>query len=177
MKTVGALTLAILAVIILCPVSWAGNLDAKAAALEARAQAIQQQIDKAKMVNENVLNSQIDGVKKSIESLMRQRVNIDAHIARLEGQMQSLKQGADANMNRQMDRYRNALSSVQAELASLTAKPAQPAVQPAPAQTQAPVQTQVATKVQAPAQTLAPKTKPSKPLQAQKKTNQSVMAK
>ncbi len=84
--------------------------------LEQRAQRIQAQIEQAKAAAQAAAEQQINGIQASIEALVKQRVAIDAHISKLEGQIQQVKQQAQENLSRQIDRYNQALSQVKQQM-------------------------------------------------------------
>jgi chromosome segregation ATPase len=95
------------------------------------------------------LDQQAKAIAGSIDSLVKQRVQLDAHIARLESQMEDVKKSAQTNLSRQIKQYNEELGSVKQQLTSLVAKqsnqgaqkvpePAKPAA-PAPAASASPV--------------------------------------
>jgi F0F1-type ATP synthase membrane subunit b/b' len=84
--------------------------------LEQKAQRIQAQIEQAKAAAQAAAEQQINGIQASIDALVKQRVAIDAHISKLEGQIQQVKQQAQENLSRQIDRYNQALSQVKQQM-------------------------------------------------------------
>ncbi|MEW6114847.1 MAG: hypothetical protein AB1664_22120 [Thermodesulfobacteriota bacterium] len=124
MKIIGIFT-AILAVISAfgSVQTFAGGFDAEVQALEQRALLVQAQIEKAKVANQAMLSSQIDGIKQSIDGLLKQRVAVDAQIAKLELQIGSLKKNSQEELSRQIGNYEATISQIRSQISSLTKKP------------------------------------------------------
>jgi chromosome segregation ATPase len=103
--------------------TFAGGFDAEVQALEQRALLVQTQIEKAKVANQAMLSSQIDGIKQSIDGLLKQRVAVDAQIAKLEQQIGSLKKNSQEELSRQIGNYEATISQIRSQISSLTKKP------------------------------------------------------
>ncbi|MBM4327779.1 MAG: hypothetical protein FJ118_11520 [Deltaproteobacteria bacterium] len=103
--------------------AFAGNFDAEIQALEQRALLVQTQIEKAKVANQAMLSSQIDGIKQSIDGLLKQRVALDAHIAKLEQQIGALKKNSQEELSRQIGSYEATINQIRSQISSLTKKP------------------------------------------------------
>lgn len=90
------------------------------------------------------LDQQAQAIAASIDSLVKQRVQLDAHISRLESQMEDIKKSAQTNLSRQIKQYNEDLGGVKQQLSSLVARqatqasqkinePAKPPAAPGPA--------------------------------------------
>ncbi|MFC1834367.1 hypothetical protein ACFL2Q_06500 [Thermodesulfobacteriota bacterium] len=96
----------------------AQNLTAQISALEMRANLIQQQIDKAKVISQANLDRQIQAANRSIDHLLQQRDQIDAQVTGLQGQVAELKKRSQANLGRQIGQYNKQLDLVKSQLTS-----------------------------------------------------------
>ncbi|MGO9571405.1 MAG: hypothetical protein ACLP5H_28100 [Desulfomonilaceae bacterium] len=130
-----------------CLNSYAQDLSSEITTLEQKADRIQSQINQAKQQSDMGLDQQAKAIAGSIDSLVKQRVQLDAHIARLESQMEEIKKSAQTNLSRQIKQYNEDLGSVKQQLTSLVAKQSnqgaqkvnEPAKPVAPAGSAAPV--------------------------------------
>ncbi len=98
---------------------YAEDLAAKVSALEEKAQRVQSLIQQAKASSQNALDNQLQGLHGSVDALMKQRVTVDAQIARLEGQISELKSQAQTSLNRQVGNYSDELQKIKSELAGM----------------------------------------------------------
>ena len=148
-KTVILTMILSMLMVALCLNSYAQDLSSEITTLEQKADRIQSQINQAKQQSDLGLDQQAKAIAGSIDSLVKQRVQLDAHISRLESQMEDVKKSAQTNLSRQIKQYNEELGSVKQQLTSLVTKqsnqgaqkvpePAKPAA-PAPAASAAPV--------------------------------------
>ncbi|MBI5249149.1 MAG: hypothetical protein HY912_06615 [Desulfomonile tiedjei] len=126
----------------LCANSYAEDLSGQIGSLEQKADRIQSQINLDKQQTDAQVDQQVKAITGSVDSLVNQRVQLDAHIAKLEAQMSDIKKNAQANLSRQMSQYDQDLGNVKQQISSLVAKQTaakkaaeapQPAAQQAPA--------------------------------------------
>ena len=73
---------------------YAEEFSAQISVLEQKAERIQNQINQAKQQNDQALDQQLKALTGSVDSLVNQRVQLDAHIARLENQIDELKKNS-----------------------------------------------------------------------------------
>jgi len=124
MKSIGIFTATLAVIVAFGSVqTFAGNFDAEVQALEQRALLVQAQIEKARVANQAMLSGQIDGIKQSIDGLLKQRVAVDAQIAKLEQQIGSLKKNSQEELSRQIGNYEATISQIRSQISSLTKKP------------------------------------------------------
>ena len=126
----------------LCANSYAEDLSGQITSLEQKADRIQAQINLAKQQADAQIDQQVKAITGSVDSLVNQRVQLDAHIAKMEAQMEEVKKTAQANLSRQMSQYDQDLGNVKQQISSLVAKrsaaqkaaetPQPPAQTPAP---------------------------------------------
>ncbi len=127
-----------------CLNSYAQDLSSEITTLEQKAERIQSQINQAKQQSNSSLDQQAQAIAASIDSLVKQRVQLDAHISRLESQMEDIKKSAQTNLSRQIKQYNEDLGGVKQQLSSLVARqatqasqkinePAKPPAAPGPA--------------------------------------------
>jgi chromosome segregation ATPase len=146
-KTVILTMILSILMVALCLNSYAQDLSSEITTLEQKAERIQSQINQAKQQSDLGLDQQAKAIAGSIDSLVKQRVQLDAHIARLESQMEDIKKSAQTNLSRQIKQYNEELGSVKQQLTSLvvkqsnqgTQKATEPAKPAAPASSAAPV--------------------------------------
>jgi len=147
-KTVILTMILSILVVALCLNSYAQDLSSEITTLEQKAERIQSQINQAKQQSDLGLDQQAKAIAGSIDSLVKQRVQLDAHIARLESQMEDIKKSAQTNLSRQIKQYNEELGGVKQQLTSLVVKQSnqgtqkaanEPAKPAAPASSAAPV--------------------------------------
>jgi chromosome segregation ATPase len=120
MKKIAVLTMTCsLLVVAFCLSAYAEDVASQISVLEQRADRVQTLISQAKQQNEAGIDAQVKALGASIESLIKQRVQLDAHIARLEGQVSEFKQNADATLSRQVKQYEQDLAQIKAQITSL----------------------------------------------------------
>jgi TolA-binding protein len=132
MKKISILTLIFSVLIVaFCLNSYAQDLAAQITTLEQRATGIQTQIDQTKQQSQAGLKQQLNLIQSNIDNLVKQRVQVDAQIAKLESQVEEMKKNAQSNLERQVQRYKGELSSIKQQIAGMVAQknagPAQPA--------------------------------------------------
>ena len=115
------MTLSILAVA-LCLTCYAQDFSSQITLLKQKFDRIQSQINQAELQSAQGLDPQMKAIAASIDSLVKQRVQLDAHIATLQNQKNQIKKNADANLSRQMKDYKDELGSVKQQLSGLVAK-------------------------------------------------------
>jgi len=108
-------------VLAVCFNCYAADLSSQVSSLEQRANRLQSQIDQAKAANQTMLNQQIQGLRASVDNLVRQRVQVDTQIAQLEGQIEDIKTGSQMTLNRQITRYNAELDKIKSQLAGVAA--------------------------------------------------------
>ncbi|MGB6064227.1 MAG: hypothetical protein WBG50_05440 [Desulfomonilaceae bacterium] len=118
---VPTMTLSIL-MVALCLTCYALDFTSQITLLKQKTERLQSQINQAKLQSEQGLDPQMKAIAASIDSLVKQRVQLDAHIATLENQMSQIKKNAQSNLTRQVKDYKDELGSVKQELAGLVAK-------------------------------------------------------
>lgn len=131
-KTVILTMILSILMVALCLNSYAQDLSSEITTLEQKAERIQSQINQAKQQSDLGLDQQAKAIAGSIDSLVKQRVQLDAHIARLESQMEDIKKSAQMNLGRQMKQYNEELGSVKQQLTSLVAKQSNQGAQKVP---------------------------------------------
>ncbi len=121
MRKVAVITLLLITVVGLnC---YGDDFSAQLSVLEQRADRVQSQVNQAKQQSDAALDQQLKALTGSVESLINQRVQLDAHIARLENQVDELKKTSAQNLSRQIKGYDQELSSIKQQMSSLvTAK-------------------------------------------------------
>ncbi len=130
MKKTSLLVMFSIIVAALCMNVYADVISSQVQALEQKADRVQNQINLAKQQGEANLDAQMKALTASIDSLMRQRVQLDAHIAKLEGQIEELKQNHTTSLARQVKQYEVELGSIKQQITSLVSKKAAPAASP-----------------------------------------------
>jgi len=108
--------------LVLGPIAYADDSSAQLAALEQQAERIQSQISQAKQQCGANLNNQLKPISDSIESLVKQRVQLGAQIQQMEAQVQELKQSALSTCSRQVKQYEDELVTVKQQIANQMAK-------------------------------------------------------
>jgi len=119
----------------LCVNAYADDISSQVQALEQKADRVQSQINLAKQQGEANLDAQMKALTASVDSLMRQRVQLDAHIAKLEGQIEELKQNHSTSLARQVKQYEAELGSIKQQITSLVSKKAPDAAASTPSTT------------------------------------------
>jgi chromosome segregation ATPase len=122
MKKASILVVLTMLVAALCANSYAEDLSAQIGSLEQKADRIQAQINLAKQQTDLQVDQQIKAITNSVDSLVNQRVQLDAHISRLEAQMDDIKKNAQSNLSRQMTQYDQEMGNVKQQISSLVAK-------------------------------------------------------
>ena len=102
-----------------CLTALAQDVSTQVRALEQKAERMQNQINLAKQQGDMNLDAQIKTLRTSVDSLLGQRVQLDAHIARLEGQIEDLKQSSTTSVNRQVKEYEAELGNIRQQIGSL----------------------------------------------------------
>ena len=102
-----------------CLTALAQDVSTQVRALEQKAERMQSQINLAKQQGDMNLDAQIKTLRASVDSLLGQRVQLDAHIARLEGQIEDLKQSSTTSVNRQVKEYEAELGNIRQQIGSL----------------------------------------------------------
>ncbi|MFH0821724.1 MAG: hypothetical protein V2B18_03165 [Pseudomonadota bacterium] len=120
-KVITVLTLAALT-LGACLACYAQEFTSELATLERKAQVLQTQIDRAKLVSNANLEGQVQGLRNSIDHLIAQRVRIDAQIVQLQNQMDELQNQARSSLNKQVDQYAKELKSVESHISSQQAR-------------------------------------------------------
>jgi predicted nucleic acid-binding Zn-ribbon protein len=130
MKKVTTMTMIVsLVVVNFCLIAYADDVSTQMLLLEQRAQRIASQIDQAKQQSAAGTDGQARALSASIDGLIKQRVQLDAAISRLEGQVAELKQSSDTTLSRQMQQYQSELDTIKQQMAGLAAKKATDALQ------------------------------------------------
>jgi predicted nucleic acid-binding Zn-ribbon protein len=124
MKKTSLLVMFSIVVASLCVNAFAEDVSSQVQALEQKADRVQSQINLAKQQGEANLDAQMKALTASIDSLMRQRVQLDAHITRLEGQIEELKQSHSTSLGRQVKQYEAELGNIKQEIKGLISKKA-----------------------------------------------------
>ncbi len=125
MKKTAILTMIVsLVVVSSCLFAFAEDPTSQVSALELKAQRLQSQIKQAQAQANVGVDAQVKALNASIDSLVKQRVQVDGHIARLEGQIAELKQSADSTLNRQVEQYKSELGVIKQQISSMAAKKA-----------------------------------------------------
>jgi chromosome segregation ATPase len=123
MKKTAILTMIVSLVIVnFCLTAYAEDPSSEISALEQKAERVQNQINQAKQQSNATVDAQVKSLNASIDSLIKQRVQVDSHIARLEGQVSELKQSADTGLSRQVTQYQTELMAIKQQVASLMQK-------------------------------------------------------
>ena len=125
-KTVIMTMILSLVVVSCCFFAFAQDIESQVSALEQKAERVQSQIKQAQQQANFGVDAQVKALNSSIDSLVKQRVQVDGQIARLEGQIASLKQASNSTLNRQVQQYQAELNALKQQMASLAAKKAEP---------------------------------------------------
>lgn len=119
-------------IVTFCLNCYADDLSGQISALEQKAGRIQNQINQAQQQTDLAVDQQIKSLTGSVDSLVKQRVQLDAYISKLESQINELKKNAQADLSRQVKSYNEELGTVKQQLSGLLAKKSAQASQPAP---------------------------------------------
>jgi len=125
-----------------CMSSFAQDLTGKIATLEQKADRVQNQINQAKQQAQAGLDQQVKAVQATIDSLVNQRVQLDAHIAKLESQMEEMKKNSQSNLERQVQQYNVELSAIKQQISGMAAQKSADKSKHAATQAAGPVSTQ-----------------------------------
>jgi len=136
--------------------AYADDGAAQLAALEQQAERIQNQIKLTQAQCGAQLNSQLKPLSDSVESLVKQRVQLGAQIQQMEGQIQELKQSALSTRSRQVKQQEEELVAVKQQIANHVAKSKAEAAQKANEAAKQPASTAPAAAAPAPAAAAAP---------------------
>ena len=90
--------------------AYADDISAQISTLEQQAERIQSQINQAKQQCGGNLNGQLKPLSDSIESLVKQRIQLGAQIQQMEAQVQELKQSALSTCSRQVKQHEDELA-------------------------------------------------------------------
>jgi peptidoglycan hydrolase CwlO-like protein len=121
-KTVTLTMILSLVVVSCCLFAYAEDFESQVSALEQKAERVQAQIKQAQQQASLGVDSQVKALSSSIDSLVKQRVQIDGQIARFEGQISDLKQSSASTLNRQVQQYQAELNALKQQIGSLAAK-------------------------------------------------------
>jgi peptidoglycan DL-endopeptidase CwlO len=102
--------------------AYADDSSAQMTALEQQAERIQNQIKLTQQQCGANLNGQLKPLSDSIESLVKQRVQLGAQIQQMENQVQELKQSALSTCKRQVKQQEEELAAVKQQIAAQKAK-------------------------------------------------------
>jgi predicted nucleic acid-binding Zn-ribbon protein len=152
MKKIATMTMIVsLVVVSFGLMAYADDVSTQMILLEQRAQRVAGQIEQAKQQSAAGTEGQTNALTASIDSLIKQRVQLDSAIGKLESQLTDLKQSSNVTLSKQMQQYQTELDTIKQQMASLAAKktadaqqalndPAKlaPVAAPAPAQVVAP---------------------------------------
>ncbi len=105
-KSLVLLTILSLAMLGLGLSAYANDSSAQISALKQKAGQLQNQIDQAQHQCGAKLNHQLKPLSDSVESLLKQRVQLGAQIQQMESQIQDLKQNAMSTCQRQVKKYK-----------------------------------------------------------------------
>ena len=111
--------------------AYADDISAQISTLEQQAERIQSQINQAKQQCGGNLNGQLKPLSDSIESLVKQRIQLGAQIQQMEAQVQELKQSALSTCSRQVKQHEDELATVKQQIANHMAKKSADAMQKA----------------------------------------------
>jgi chromosome segregation ATPase len=92
------------------------------AALQERAERIQNQMNDVKQQCGASLDKQAKSLTASIENLVKQRVQLGSQIAQLEAQVEDLKSSAIASCGRNVKQYEDELGNIKQQMAALQAQ-------------------------------------------------------
>lgn len=127
MKKMVTLTMILsLIVVSSCLFANAQDLESQVSSLEQKADRVQAQIKQAQQQANLGVDAQVKALSSTIDSLVKQRVQIDSQIARFEGQISDLKQASNNTLNRQVQQYQAELSAIKQQITSLAAKKTEP---------------------------------------------------
>ncbi|HMK35448.1 MAG TPA: hypothetical protein VK463_10300 [Desulfomonilaceae bacterium] len=123
MKKTAILAMAVsMLIVTFCLNCYADDFAGQITALEQKAGRLQNQINQAMQQNEATVDQQVKALASSVDSLVKQRVQLDAYITKLESQMDDLKKNAQVDLNRQIKSYTEELGTVKQQLSSLMSK-------------------------------------------------------
>lgn len=149
MKKASVITaLGLILVAAFCLNCQAQDVAGKITALEKQSERVKAQIEQAKKGNQDQMTQQIVSINRSVQNLVRQRAQLDAQIARMEGQVAQFKRNKQARLDAQVKSYQQQLSQIKSHIGKLAAqkavktqkKVAKPAPQAPQASTSTPVQ-------------------------------------
>jgi chromosome segregation ATPase len=140
-KTAILTTMLAMLIVTFCLNGYADDLSSQIAALEQKAGRIQNQINQATQQNDLAVDQQVKSLMASVDSLVKQRVQLDSYIAKLESQIDDLKKNAQVDLNRQIKSYSEELGTIKQQISGLVAKKSaqmsQPTANPDSSPTQA----------------------------------------
>ncbi|MBI5569824.1 MAG: hypothetical protein HY914_07765 [Desulfomonile tiedjei] len=152
MKKIATMTMIVsLVVVSFSLMAYADDVSTQMILLEQRAQRVAGQIDQAKQQSAAGTEAQTRALTGSIDNLIKQRVQLDSAITKLESQLTDLKQSSEASLSKQMQQYQSELDTIKQQMASIATKKTADAQQalndpaklaPAPAQVAAPAPAQ-----------------------------------
>jgi len=126
-KSLALTVIVAIAVAMLSMNAYAENASSQMAALQQRAEVIQNQMTEAKQQCGANLSGQMKSLTASIENLIKQRVQLGGQITHLEAQVEELKSNAVASCGRRMKQYEDELANINQQMAGVTAKNAEAA--------------------------------------------------
>jgi chromosome segregation ATPase len=100
----------------------ADDASSQISSLQQRAERIQDRIKQSQQQCDTSLDSQIKPLMASVESLVKQRMELGAYIVKLEAQIDELQKGAKASCGNQVKHYEQELAQVKQQIAGMTAK-------------------------------------------------------
>lgn len=109
-----------------CLFANAQDLESQVSVLEQKAERVQAQIKQAQQQANLGVEAQVKALSSSIDSLVKQRVQIDAQVARFEGQISDLKQASNNTLNRQIQQYQTELNAIKQQITNVASKKAEP---------------------------------------------------
>lgn len=103
---------------------YAMEVSSQISTLEKQAQRIQSQIDQATQASSTALDQQVKVLEATIDSLVKKKVQIDAQISAIEGQIDKLRTSSQAVLRRQMEQYNKELATVKQQISGLMSQKA-----------------------------------------------------
>lgn len=132
MNRIGMLSVfASLLVAAFCVNCYAADASTEIPALEQRAQRVNAQIEELKSQNAARLNQQVAAYKQQIQAYVKQRVEIDSQVTKLEAMVDQLHKENESSFGRQMKVYTDMMQEVKSQLSSALSKKGAAAAQTA----------------------------------------------
>jgi chromosome segregation ATPase len=121
-KTATLVMLGAISMAVFCVNVHGEDLSVEIAALEQKAERIQSQMNWAQQQCDTNLENQLKPLMASIESLVKQRMELGQHIVQLEARVDELKKNAKAACRSQVKQHDEDLSLIKQQITSLIAK-------------------------------------------------------